>query len=125
MPQHSVLERLRSILSMKIFLATAPVEATYSANSCRSEKQGGHGQCHCEACCVCQTQELTSALVSVDRCVGDNPTLSWTHYYLEASHALTCLCFILIVPLLWLPRLVSYRSSSTLLLPWDAPPLGA
>ena len=30
-----------------------------------------------------------------------------------------------IVPLLWLPRLVSYRSSSTLLLPWDVPPLGA
>ena len=27
--------------------------------------------------------------------------------------------------LLWLPRLVSYRSSSTLLLPWDVPPLGA
>ena len=33
--------------------------------------------------------------------------------------------FLLIVPLLWLPRLVSYRSSSTLLLPWDVPPLGA
>ena len=33
--------------------------------------------------------------------------------------------FLLIVPLLWLPRLVSYCSSSTLLLPWDVPPLGA
>ena len=33
--------------------------------------------------------------------------------------------FLLIVPLLWLPRLVSYRSSSTLLLPWDVPPFGA
>ena len=35
--------------------------------------------------------------------------------------------FLLIVPLLWLPRRVSYRSSSTLLLPWYAPPppLGA
>ena len=33
--------------------------------------------------------------------------------------------FLLIVPLLWLPRLVSYRSSLTLLLPWDVPPLGA
>ena len=31
--------------------------------------------------------------------------------------------FLLIVPLLWRPRLVSYRSSSTLLLPWDIPPL--
>ena len=30
--------------------------------------------------------------------------------------------FLLIVPLLWLPRLVSYHSSSTLLLPWDVPP---
>ena len=30
--------------------------------------------------------------------------------------------FLLIVPLLWLPRLVSSRSSSTLLLPWDVPP---
>ena len=33
--------------------------------------------------------------------------------------------FLLIVPLLWLPRLGSSRSSSTLLLPWDVPPLGA
>ena len=33
--------------------------------------------------------------------------------------------FLLIAPLLWLPRLVSCRSSSTLLLPWDAPPPGA
>ena len=33
--------------------------------------------------------------------------------------------FLLIVPLLWLLRLVSYRSSSTLLLPWDIPPPGA
>ena len=32
---------------------------------------------------------------------------------------------LLIVPLLWLPQLVLYRSSSTLLLPWDVPPLGA
>ena len=31
--------------------------------------------------------------------------------------------FLLIVPLLWLPQLVSYRSSSALLLPWDVPPL--
>ena len=30
--------------------------------------------------------------------------------------------FLLIVPLLWLPRLVSCCSSSTLLLPWDIPP---
>ena len=33
--------------------------------------------------------------------------------------------FLLIVPLLWLPRLVSYRSSSTLLLPWHVHALGA
>ena len=33
--------------------------------------------------------------------------------------------FLLIVPPLWLPRLVSSRSSSTLLLHWDVPPLGA
>ena len=33
--------------------------------------------------------------------------------------------FLLTVPLLWLPRLVSSRSSSTLLLQWDAPPHGA
>ena len=33
--------------------------------------------------------------------------------------------FLLIVPLLWLPRLVSCRSSSTLLLPWDVTPPGA
>ena len=33
--------------------------------------------------------------------------------------------FFLIVPLLWLPRLVLTRSSSTLMLHWDHPPLGA
>ena len=33
--------------------------------------------------------------------------------------------FLLIVPLLWLPRLVLSRSSSTLLLHWDVPPIGA
>ena len=33
--------------------------------------------------------------------------------------------FLLIVPPLWLPRLVLSRSSSTLLLRWDVPPLGA
>ena len=33
--------------------------------------------------------------------------------------------FLLIIPLLWLPRLGSSRSSSTLLLHWDVPPLGA
>ena len=38
-------------------------------------------------------------------------------------HRLCCLQhFILIIPLLWLPRLVSSRSSSTVLLPWDVPP---
>ena len=33
--------------------------------------------------------------------------------------------FLLIVPLMWLPRLVSSRSSLTLLLHWNVPPLGA
>ena len=33
--------------------------------------------------------------------------------------------FLLTVPLFWLARLVSSRSSSTLLLRWDVPPLGA
>ena len=33
--------------------------------------------------------------------------------------------FLLIIPLLWLPRLVSSRSFSTLLLHWDVPPLSA
>ena len=40
-----------------------------------------------------------------------------------SMHRRCCLRhFLLIVPLLWLPRLVLCRSSSTLLLPWDAPP---
>lgn len=43
-----------------------------------------------------------------------------------SMHRRCCLQrFLLIVPLLWLPRLVSSRSSSTLLLHWDVPRLGA
>ena len=41
MPRHSVVERSRIALSMKIFLDTAPVEAANSASSWRSANAGG------------------------------------------------------------------------------------